>query len=171
MRIARLANGGLLLTECIRIFILAVIILIQGNERGFTIEIVLIAPSALFFLMALFIFLDTNKYKEYARLFAAGKCLSIFIILGWFILTAQVTIIEGLILSGDLFSMAFILLVIRDSNNNPEIPKITNAHKAPVPQLKQESSPEYPASDNLNTNASCTESVTSSTTGNDSKKP
>ena len=114
MKLTLLVKSGLFLVECIRVLILAVILLIQGNKNGFSVEIVFIAPSVLFLLMSLFILLDTNRYKAYIQLLTAGKCISIFIILGWFILTAQVTIMEGLVLSCDLFAMALVLLVIKD---------------------------------------------------------
>ena len=93
-------------------------------------EIAFIAPSVLFVLMALFIFLDSERYKSYINLFIAGKCVSIFILLGWLILTSQVTIIESTVLSSDLFSMALIILIIRDSKKIEEIKAITQAPAA-----------------------------------------
>ena len=111
--------------ECFRIMILAITLMIFGNRGGLQAEIVFVAPSVLFLLIALFIFLDSERYKSYINLFIAGKCVSIFIILGWLILTSQVTIIESSVLSSDLFSMALIILIIRDYKKIEEIKTIT----------------------------------------------
>ena len=113
--------------ECFRIMILAITLMIFGNRGGLQAEIVFVAPSVLFLLIALFIFLDSERYKSYINLFIAGKCVSIFIILGWLILTSQVTIIESSVLSSDLFSMALIILIIRDLNKIDEIKEIKQA--------------------------------------------
>lgn len=71
-------------------------------------------PAVLFPLMALFIWLDTSRYEVYLPLFTAGKCLGIFVLLGWSIVSKQVTIMESFILSGDLFALAVILLIMKD---------------------------------------------------------
>jgi len=130
MRKIKLVKAGLSIIECIRIFILAVFLLIYGYEKGFSLEVAFIGPTVLFLLMALFIMLDTDRYKAYIQLFTAGKCINIFIILGWFILTAQVTIVEGLILSCDLFAMALVLLVKKDSGKIAGKRLLNAAHDA-----------------------------------------
>jgi len=80
------------------------------------------APSALFPLMALFILLDAKRYKVYLPLFIAGKSIGIFLEALWSIMSIQVTIGEGIdysvilaqmILSGDLFSLAACLMIIK----------------------------------------------------------
>jgi hypothetical protein len=83
------------------------------------------ASAALFPLMALFIWLDSTRYRVYMPLFTAGKCIGIFSILGWSIIAGQVKIsvvfsgaaaIESLLLYSYLFSLVVILLIIRDEN-------------------------------------------------------
>jgi len=110
--------------------IIALIIRIQGYAPGLFVKILLAAPGALFPLMALFIWLDANRYKEYIPLFSAGKCIGIFLLLGWFIIFRQVTMIgslfglavyaEGILLFGDLLSLGAVLLIGRDIKN-PEM--------------------------------------------------
>jgi hypothetical protein len=116
--------------ECVKLIIIALIIIIQGHEPGLFIKIILAAPGALFPLMALFICLDTDRYKEYLPLFSAGKCIGIFLLLVWFIVSRQVTMIGGkfgfavyaelLLLCGDLLSLGAVLLISRDVKN-PEM--------------------------------------------------
>jgi len=77
--------------------------------------------------MALFIWLDTDRYKEYLPLFSAGKCIGIFLLLVWFIIFRQVTMIgsvfglaiyaELLVLFGDLLSLGAVLLIKNDIKN------------------------------------------------------
>ena len=116
--------------ECIKLMVIALVIIIQGNVPGLFTKILLAAPGALFPLMALFVWLDTARYKEYPPLFLAGKCIGIFLLLIWFIVFSQVTIIgrifgfavyaEGLILCGDLISLGAVFLISKDINN-PEV--------------------------------------------------
>jgi len=81
------------------------------------------APAVLFPLMALFIWLDIEKYRTYLPLFTAGKFVGLFILTGWSIISQQVTIIWNsngiadfirLILCGDLFALAAVLIIIRN---------------------------------------------------------
>ncbi|MCL1958530.1 MAG: hypothetical protein FWF68_02900 [Spirochaetes bacterium] len=124
MNITRFLKPIVFTLECIKLLIIALIIIIQGNVPGLFIKILLAAPGALFPLMALFIWLDTNRYKEYIPLFSAGKCIGIFLLLGWFILFRQVTMIgsifglaiyaEGILLFGDLLSLGAVFLINRE---------------------------------------------------------
>jgi hypothetical protein len=92
------------------------------------------APCALFPLMALFVWLDVCRYRNYLPLFLAGKCVSIAALLVWFIVSRQVTMFEGLsissgivlvelaLLSGDLLSIAAVLLIARGAQIEAETP-------------------------------------------------
>ena len=92
---------------------------------------IFISPAALFPLMALFIWLDTGRYRAYLPLFTAGKCIGIFIVLGWSIISQQVTMItkiydaaifaELILLSGDFFALAAALLIIKDVQRSANI--------------------------------------------------
>lgn len=85
--------------------------------------LILVAPGALFPLMALFVWLDVSRFKAYLPLLMAGKCISIISLVGWSIITRRGTIMEDLygfifylkfiLLSGDFFAMAVILAVIK----------------------------------------------------------
>jgi len=91
---------------------------------GLLTKIILAAPWTLFPLMALFIWLDTDHYKAYLPLFSAGKCIGIFLMLVWFIVSRQVTMMgklfgvaiyaELILLFGDLLSLGAVLLINRD---------------------------------------------------------
>jgi len=110
--------------------VIAAVLIIQGDVSGMFIKIILAAPAALFPLMALFIWLDTARYKEYLPLFSAGKCIGFFLLLGWFIISQQVTMIgkilgisiyaEPLLLCGDLLSLGAVLLINKNVKN-PEM--------------------------------------------------
>jgi len=113
MKITKLLKGGLFVYECFRIIILAFVLSFQGSW-GFSIKIIFSAPGALFPLMALFIWLDANRYSAYIPLFAAGKCIGVFILLGWSIITRQVTMIESFVLSGDFFALAAVIMINKD---------------------------------------------------------
>jgi hypothetical protein len=127
MNIVRFLKPFVFTLECIKLMIITLIIIIQGDAPGLFIKILLAAPGALFPLMALFIWLDTERYKEYPPLFLAGKCIGISLLLGWFIFFSQVTMVgsifgfavyaEGILLCGDLLSMGIVLLISRNIKN------------------------------------------------------
>ena len=128
MKAIQLVKPGLFIFECIRVLTLALILISKRNEPEFFTRILFAAPCTLFLLMALFIWLDTSRYREYLPLFAAGKCIGIFILLLWSIISKQVTIIYnfGFILSGDIFTLAIILLINKDSRKPAETEIITD---------------------------------------------
>ena len=113
MKITQLVKGGLFIYECIRIVFLALVLYLQGSG-GLSIKVIFTAPGVLYPLMALFIWLDANRYKVYIPLFLAGKCVGVFMLLGWSIITRQVTMIESFILSGDFFSLAAAIMINRE---------------------------------------------------------
>jgi hypothetical protein len=122
MGLIRFFKIGLFIYECIRILLLALILIIKGTDSGLLIRMVFAAPSALFPLMALFILLDTNRYKAYLPLFLAGKSIGVFLEALWSIISIRVTMNESmdhsvilaqLILSGDLFSLAAAIMIVK----------------------------------------------------------
>jgi predicted membrane channel-forming protein YqfA (hemolysin III family) len=123
MNIVRFLKPAVFLFECIKLGVSAILI-IQGDVSGLLIKIILAAPGALFPIMALFIWIDTDRYREYLPLFSAGKCIGIFLLLGWLIVFRQVTMIgktlglaiyaEALLLGGDLLSLGAVLLINRN---------------------------------------------------------
>jgi hypothetical protein len=134
MGITRILKPGLLVYEFVRIF-LTVYVLASFFPGKSSIPFLFMAvPFVLFPLMALFIWLDTEKYKAYLPLYLAGKCVCVFILTGWLILFSWGTIYEGggilrfmqtLLLSGDLFSIAAVLVIMKNTQNNPiETPKV-----------------------------------------------
>ena len=82
------------------------------------------APGAMFPLMTLFLWIDFSRFKTYLPLYIAGKCIGIFSILGWSIVSRRFTMFEGLtgfyliidlvFLSGDLLALAAALLIFRN---------------------------------------------------------
>jgi hypothetical protein len=78
----------------------------------------------MFPLMALFLWVDFSRYKPYMPLYIAGKCIGIFSILGWSIVSRRFTmfqelagfylIIDLLFLCGDLLALAAALLIFRN---------------------------------------------------------
>jgi len=124
MNIVRFIKPAVFLFECIKLMVISAILIIQGDVSELLIKIILVAPGALFPLMALFIWLDTDRYKEYLPLYSAGKCIGIFLLLGWFIASRQVTMIgkilkapiyaEAILLCGDSLSLGAVLLISRN---------------------------------------------------------
>jgi hypothetical protein len=123
MRIVRLFRLILFIYEFINfLFVAAIMVFSSINQAGLT-QIAFGASAAMFPLMALFIWLDSTRYRAYLPLFTAGKCIGIFSILGWSIIAEQVKIssifsgaanFESFLLYSYLFSMVVILLIIRD---------------------------------------------------------
>jgi len=121
MNIVRFLKPAVFLFECIKLMVISTILFIQSDDLGLLIKIILAAPGALFPLMALFIWLDVGRYKEYLPLFLAGKCIGVFLLLGWFIVFRQVTMIgkifrspvyaELVLLIGDLMSLGAVFWV------------------------------------------------------------
>jgi len=121
MRLISFLKPGLFFYECFRILVLILILILKSGEQGLAIRMIFSAPSALFALMALFIWLDIDKYRTYLPLFMAGKIIGVFLEALWSIINGQVTMIirdstdvlARLILSGDLFALAAVLMIIR----------------------------------------------------------
>ena len=134
MGIIRPLKLGLFIYECFKIFLLvAAFMALRPIEPTSFPWLIFAAPSALYPLMALFLWLDVVRYRNYLPLFAAGKCIGIMALLGWFIVSRQgtmiddfsgrIVLIELILLSGDLFATAAVLLIIRN---------VPNATKTPV---------------------------------------
>jgi len=132
MRFTPLLKPGLFVYECIRIIILIVILFQYGRDSGLLIRAIFTTPSILFPIMALFIWLDTDRYQVYLPLFIAGKSIGVFLELGWSIISRQVTILTGaggitslaqLTLSGDLFALAIALFIIKDIQKPTQTPE------------------------------------------------
>jgi hypothetical protein len=90
--------------------------------------LILTTPFALFPLMALFIWLDVEKYKAYLPLYLAGKCVGIVVLAGWIIMGNSSAFFMqrwSVFLSGDFFTIAAVILIMRSVQNNPiETPKV-----------------------------------------------
>jgi len=124
MNIVRLLKPAVFLFECIKLMGISAVLVIQGDVPELAIKIILAAPGALFPIMALFIWIDTDRYREYLPLFSAGKCIGIFLLLGWFIVSRQATMLgktlaapiyaELALLGGDFISLGFVLLINRN---------------------------------------------------------
>jgi len=136
MKIIRLLKPGLLIYEFVRITVLVNLLVLQMKDTSFLTKALLASPGVLFPLMALFIWLDTARYKAYLPLFIAGKSIGIFTLLGWSIITQQFTILgefggtkiiaELLLLGGDFFALAVIIVIFKDFQRSTETPKIAD---------------------------------------------
>jgi hypothetical protein len=131
MEISRPLKPGLFIYECIRLFILAAaFVILQPVGPGAFPWLVYTAPSALFPLMALFMWLNVSRYGAYLPLFLAGKCVCLFALAGWSIVSWRATIeeiasgamiwfvpriIEGILLCGDLLAIAAALIIIKNA--------------------------------------------------------
>jgi len=87
--------------------------------------------AVLFPLMALFIWLDSVRYKAYIPLFIAGKCVGIFSIFSLLIIARRITFIKAyndiIIILGIMFFyivslVVAILLFLRENKSGGEKP-------------------------------------------------
>jgi len=132
-----LIKPGLFVYECVKILILAAFVALQpaisaamlSNDLTSFPVLVFASSGALFPIMALFICLDTSRYKAYLPLFIAGKSISIISFLGWSIIIRRLTMIkefsavvfaEWLLLCGDLLALAAIILIYKESEKIAE---------------------------------------------------
>ncbi|MCL2804546.1 MAG: hypothetical protein FWD26_01220 [Treponema sp.] len=119
MKIVSLLKPVLFLYEVFRVIILTVLLILNESDTSFYIKMIFATQGALFPLMALFLCIDTKRYREYLPLLIAGKCIGIVILLTWALLTRQTTKIEifmgelALIIM-DLTALAIILGIKKD---------------------------------------------------------
>jgi hypothetical protein len=86
--ITRFIKLLLVIIECIT-FIIAIFVIHNSISQAGLSEITLMASMVLFPLMAIFILLDSTRYKVYIPLFTAGKFIGIFTLLAFPLITGQ----------------------------------------------------------------------------------
>ena len=109
---------GLFVYECARIVILIVGLVYSIPEAGTFPCLVFAASSALFPLMAMFIWLNVFRYREYLPLFLAGKCIGIILLVLWSIFQRGIITdffnIKMILLSGDIFAIIITIMIIKN---------------------------------------------------------
>ncbi|MDR1251376.1 MAG: hypothetical protein LBK62_04330 [Treponema sp.] len=130
MGVYRPLKAGLCIYECGRLlFLLAAFMFLRPDEVTAAFPwLACVAANALFPLMTLFLWLDASRYGAYGPLYTAGKCVSFFSVMSWFvffrriIITAvlfnnltmfMITGIVGILLFGDLLSVTAGIAVIK----------------------------------------------------------
>jgi hypothetical protein len=93
MRLVRFFKLLLLIIECLTFSVVFNVIYSSINQAGVP-EIALMTPAALFPLMAVFIWLDSTRYRVYMPLFIAGKCVGIFSMLVLSFITGKISNID-----------------------------------------------------------------------------
>jgi hypothetical protein len=133
MGLIRPLKLGLLIYEIFKIILLAAAFAsLQSTDPAIFPWLLFAVSGVLYPLMAMFLWLDINRYRGYLPLFAAGKITGIIVLLGWFIVSPQDTMImvfsgrgsvefiELVLMSGlDFLAIAAVLLMIRKMR--PEI--------------------------------------------------
>jgi len=119
MNIIRILKPALLVYEVLKIVVFAATLVIDAGNKSIFLMAFFTAQGVLFPIMALFLCLDSDRYKEYIPLYIAGKSIGIVILLGWSLFSRQVTMIGGLfsamsLLSFELFAMSVIFIIKRD---------------------------------------------------------
>jgi len=125
MGMIRFVKPALFVYECVRIVFLAVYTLFQPSDPAGFPRFIYTAPAVLFPLMALFIWLDISRYRVYLPLFAAGKCIGLFLIVCWSLITRFTAAVEPygaamakwVMLSGDMLAVAAVLFIIKNDND------------------------------------------------------
>jgi hypothetical protein len=131
MKMVNIIKGGLFIYESVRIIILALYLMIVLPEHSAVSWLAFAVPGALFPLMAMFIWLDTSRYNAYLPLYIAGKCIGIFSLMVFSIISGRFTMIDMgsgiftalIFLAGDLFALAGILCIFNNFNNTLKLNK------------------------------------------------
>ena len=125
MGIIRLLKPALFIYEGMRIFIIAVYAAFLGIGQSAFPAVFFAAPAVLFPLMALFLWLDSSRYRAYLPLFAAGKFISVLSLLVMVFVSGSMaapsgsTIMEMFLLACDFFALAAIFLLIKLEQKTP----------------------------------------------------
>jgi len=127
MGISRILKPFVFVYECIKVLALTLVFILLNSNTfiapWLSPMVIYIAPMALFPIMALFIWLNTARYRAYLPLLAAGKAVGLFIILGWSIISRQGTMMymaQGafnfldMMVCGDLLTLAAVFVIIRE---------------------------------------------------------
>jgi len=125
--------------ESVRIIILTITLMFVLPGTSAIPWLAFASPGALFSLMALFIWIDISRYHVYIPLYIAGKCIGIFILVGFSIISRRFTIIDGnsgtfliaelIFLCGDLLALAGIFYVysnMRKPQDEPVLIDVTD---------------------------------------------
>ncbi|MDR3019508.1 MAG: hypothetical protein LBU66_01225 [Treponema sp.] len=130
--VTHILKGGLFIYECVRTILLAFTLthLLPGTSTWLAFA----SPAAILPLMALFILIDTSRFRNYIPLFIAGKVIGVFSLLVLTLIKHGdklefTSFIELVFLSGDLFALAAVLLISKKS------PKLIN--ETPQMEVKQ----------------------------------
>jgi len=112
----------LLIYEVIRIIIIANLLIFMAADESFFILMIFAVQGTVFPIMALFLCLNTVRYREYIPLYIAGKTVGILAIICWSLLTQQATMIGGLIreitlICFDMFTVSALLVIKNDVKN------------------------------------------------------
>jgi hypothetical protein len=115
MRLARFFKLLLLIFECF-IFFAALNVFHLGINQAYIQGITYMASVSLFLLMAIFIWLDSARYKVYMPLFIAGKCIGILSLIIGLVSTSDIIPADTATATGLLFfyilSIVLVILII-----------------------------------------------------------
>jgi hypothetical protein len=127
MKMVNIIKGGLFIYEGVRIILLVLCLIFVLPGISAVSWLAFAVPGALFPLMAMFIWLDISRYNAYLPLYIAGKCIGIFSLIVFSIVSGRFTMIDigsgifflaGLtFLAGDLLALAGILYIFNNFNN------------------------------------------------------
>jgi membrane-bound metal-dependent hydrolase YbcI (DUF457 family) len=135
MRLIWLLKPGLFIYECIRLmFLITAIAVIQPEGLKAYPWLAYTASNALFPLITLFLWLNISRYRDYLPLLLAGKCVGLFALICWAIITRQMSMIwefssnplmwlaprmvAGILMCGDFFAVTAVLLIYKNTFKN-----------------------------------------------------
>jgi len=124
MLLIRVLKPALFIYECIRIFALTFILLYLFYGTNSISWLAFTAPGALFPIMALFLWIDTVNFKAYIPLYITGKCIGLFSLALWSVISRQNITKSGIpffylppeiiFFFGDLLTLAVIFIIFRN---------------------------------------------------------
>ncbi|MCL2185918.1 MAG: hypothetical protein FWB86_08730 [Treponema sp.] len=131
MKLTSFLKLGLFFYELIRTLYLVINLILQASDSSIFIKMIFASQGALLPLAALFLCLNTTRFKEYIPLYIAGKSIGIFTLLMWSLISQGNQMIgdrigEMTLVAFDLFSLAIILIIKNDFKNAQEIKNKTN---------------------------------------------
>ena len=131
MKISGVLKPALFVYECVRLILFLFLLFIYKISGSITIPwLAFSANGALFPLMALFIWIDISRYRQYVPLFIAGKCIGVLLLILWLLLFIQSNIIETgvFFLCGDLLALASVVFILKEKRTleEAESKKLTN---------------------------------------------
>ena len=139
MRLASFLKPGLLIYEVLKAVIFATVMVLQAQNAQIFTLVVFAVQGTLFPLMALFLCVNTLRYREYLPLYMAGKIVAVFTIMSWSLFTQKASTLGDFISSTTLlcFELSALFAIMTIRNDVEQIIKISELEKTDTGEYDQ----------------------------------